>query len=66
MSAKVGNLVSPWQAPKTKGIVTEVFTYWTNSGRGKTFAKVLSYDGREHKFLVVDLRIIEKKVNLFS
>ncbi len=70
---KVGDLVATTfdEGKATRGIVTEVFQqrHWDTNTLGKAvnwekaplcdFARVLAYDGREHRFLLEDLAITE-------
>ena len=71
---KVGDLVqTKYEKRPTRGLVTDVFQkkHWDTGELGKSvnwdiapmrdFAKVLSYDGREHRFLMDDLLITEEK-----
>ena len=70
---KVGDLVATtFQEGSTRGIVTDVFQqkHWDTNELGvavnwskapmRDFARVLAYDGREHKFLIDDLRTVEE------
>ena len=69
---KVGDLVATnFHRGSTRGIVTDVFQqkHWDTNELGvavnwekapmRDFARVLAYDGREHKFLLDDLTITE-------
>ena len=71
---KVGDLVqTTFKDMSTRGLVTDVFQqkHWDTSELGvavnwskapmRDFAKVLSYGGREHRFLLDDLEVIEEK-----
>lgn len=71
---KVGDLVqTTFKDMPTRGLVTDVFQqkHWDTNELGITvnwskapmrdFAKVLSYDGREHRFLLDDLETVEEK-----
>ena len=71
---KVGDLVrTKFDKGSTIGLVTEVFQkkHWDTGELGKTvnwdtaperdFAKVLSYGGREYRFLLDDLEILPEK-----
>tara|TARA_A100001011_G_C13612816_1_gene556774 strand:- start:159 stop:380 length:222 start_codon:yes stop_codon:yes gene_type:complete len=71
---KVGDLVQTTvKGGSTKGLVTELYEkkHWDTSKLGtsvdwslapmRDFAKVLAYDGREHRFLIDDLVLLEKK-----
>ncbi len=71
---KVGDLVETKFLPRpTRGLVTELYQkkHWDTSELGikvdwqkapmRDFAKVLAYDGREHRFLLDDLAVIENK-----
>lgn len=71
---KVGDLVATtFERGSTRGIVTDVFQqkHWDTNELGvavnwskapmRDFARVLAYDGREHKFLVDDLHIAEEE-----
>ncbi len=71
---EVGDLVqTKMEEGSTKGLVTELFEkkHWDTNKLGtsvdwslapmRDFAKVLAYDGREHRFLVEDLVLLEKK-----
>jgi len=66
---KVGDLVATtFEEGSTRGIVIDVFQqkHWDTNELGvavnwnkapmRHFARVLAYDGREHKFLIEDLR----------
>ena len=70
---KVGDLVATtFEEGSTRGIVTDVFQqkHWDTNELGvavnwskapmRDFARVLAYDGREHKFLINDLRTVEE------
>ena len=70
---KVGDLVqTTFEEGSTRGIVTDVFQqkHWDTNELGvavnwskapmRDFARVLAYDGREHKFLINDLRTLEE------
>ena len=71
---KVGDLVqTKFKERPTRGLVTDVFQqkHWDTGELGievnwsrapmRDFARVLSYGGREHKFLLDDLEVVEKK-----
>ena len=71
---KVGDLVQTRFLPRpTMGIVTELFEqkHWDTTELGvavdwkkapmRDFARVLAYDGREHKFLLDDLETLKNK-----
>ena len=71
---EVGDLVqTKVENGSTKGLVTELYEkkHWDTGKLGtsvdrslapiRDFAIVLAYDGREHRFLVEDLELVEKK-----
>ena len=71
---KVGDLVrTKFDKGSTIGLVTDVFQkkHWDTGELGiavdwakapmRDFAKVLSYGGREHRFLLDDLEILPEK-----
>ena len=71
---EVGDLVqTKVENGSTKGLVTELYEkkHWDTGKQGtsvdwslapiRDFAIVLAYDGREHRFLVEDLELVEKK-----
>ena len=71
---EVGDLVqTKVKGRSTKGLVTELYEkkHWDTGKLGtsvdwsvapvRDFAKVLAYDGREHRFLLDDLELVEKK-----
>jgi hypothetical protein len=71
---KVGDLVQTTvKGGSTKGLVTELYEkkHWDTNKLGtsidwslapvRDFAIVLAYDGRQHRFLIDDLVLLEKK-----